>query len=280
MRNLSTFLSVIILISLLSGCKDHEFDNVVSQTGLALSPLQEVPQKNSPATGTATVDYDLGTRMLTFTLTWNNLTGIPTGSHIHGKAARGSNAGILYDFTAMLPKTTSGTFTHSVQVDGNMLKQEDLLNGLYYFNIHTAANPGGEIRGQIEFYDQPFMVVKMGLPVEGSQEVPPRVTPATGSVDVIYNKNTKLLSYFITWRDLTGNPVGSHIHGTAPRGVNAGVQHDFTALLPAATSGAVSNSVLVDGVKIKETELLNGLYYFNIHTPTYPGGEIRGQIEF
>ncbi|WP_247233609.1 CHRD domain-containing protein [Telluribacter sp. SYSU D00476] len=281
MRNQWKSLAVILLIGGLSGCTDHELtNNVVSQSGLALSPLQEVPQKNSPATGTATVSYDKTTRMLTYTLTWKDLTGNPVGSHIHGPAPRGTNAGILHDFTAPLPKTTSGTFTNSVRVDGVNLKEEDLLNGLYYFNIHTPANPGGEIRGQIEFYDQPFMVVKKGLPVEGSQEVPPRTTPATGSVDVIYNKNTKRLSYFITWKDLTGNPVGSHIHGTAPRGVNAGVQHDFTALLPAATSGAVSNSVLVDEVKIKEMELLNGLYYFNIHTPTYPGGEIRGQIEF
>jgi len=68
--------------------------------------------------------------------------------------------------------------------------------------------------------------------------------------------------------------------GEAPQGVNAAIKHDFTSLLPKAISGTFSNSVLVDEVAIKEAGLLAGLYYVNIHTPTFPGGEIRGQIEF
>ncbi len=123
-------------------------------------------------------------------------------------------------------------------------------------------------------------VSKKGLSIDGAQEVPPRNTPAKGTMDVSYDKGTKMLTYSIKWHDLTGNPVGSHIHGTAPRGVNAGIKHDFTALLPKSTSGSFTNSVKVDGIAIKEDSLLSGFYYINIHTPTYPGGEIRGQIEF
>ena len=51
-----------------------------------------------------------------------------------------------YQFTA-----TSGSFTDSVKVDGSAIKEDSLLSGLYYINIHTPKNPGGEIRGQITF---------------------------------------------------------------------------------------------------------------------------------
>lgn len=124
------------------------------------------------------------------------------------------------------------------------------------------------------------IISKTGLPLSGSQEVPVRNTPASGTMNVSYNKITHILTYKITWDSLTANPVGSHIHGTAPKGVNAGIKHDFTALLPKTTSGSFTNSVVVDNMAIKEDSLLTGFYYINIHTPTYPGGEIRGQIEF
>jgi hypothetical protein len=118
------------------------------------------------------------------------------------------------------------------------------------------------------------------LPVNGLQEVPQRETPAAGTMSVSYDKKTKMLKYSVNWSNLTGIPVGSHIHGTAPKGMNAGIKHDFTALLPKVTSGSITNSVMVDGVAIKEDSLLKGFYYINIHTPKFPGGEIRGQIEF
>ena len=124
------------------------------------------------------------------------------------------------------------------------------------------------------------VISKSGLPMSGSQEVPVRQTDASGKIKVSYNKCDKTLEYTVSWSDLTGLPIGSHIHGTAPKGVNAPIKHDFTALLPKTTSGTFTNSVKVDEVAIKEDSLLAGFYYINIHTPKFPGGEIRGQIEF
>jgi len=270
-----------LLVAMIIACDDHETpQDVVTQSGLPLSGSQEFPAKQTQATGWADVSYNKTTHLLTFTLNWANLTGNPTGAHIHGTAARGTNAGVKFDFFAAIPKTPTGSYSTSVLVDGTSINEADLLNGLYYFNIHTPSNPGGEIRGQIEFYDQPHIVVAKGLPLEGSQQVPAVPTSATGTVDVMYNKSTKLLSYFIKWKDLVSTPTGSHIHGTAPRGANAPVQHDFFTNFPKDLSGEYSGSVMVDGVKIKETELLNGLYYFNIHNIIRPSGEIRAQIEF
>ena len=125
--------------------------NVMTQTGLPMAPDQEVPQNNSPARGTADVTYNKDTKMLTYALNWNGLTDKPTMAHIHGTAARGANSGVKHDLTNVLKKETSGSFTDSVKIDASDIKEDSLLSGFYYFNIHTPANPGGEIRGQIEF---------------------------------------------------------------------------------------------------------------------------------
>ncbi len=128
--------------------------------------------------------------------------------------------------------------------------------------------------------DDNKVVSKKGLPLSSKQEVPNNNSAASGTFDVTYNKDSKMLTYTINWTGLTDKPIMSHIHGTAAKGANAGVKHDFSNLLPKTTSGNFSDSVKVDGVAIKEDSLLSGFYYINIHTPKNQGGEIRGQIEF
>jgi hypothetical protein len=150
-------LAATFLLSSLSACdKDDDDDNkpdpnIVTKTGIAITGAQEVPVKTSPASGTLDVTYNKATKELSFTVVYQALTGAPTGAHIHGPAAKGVNAGIKYDFFAIFPKTQAGTFSDKVVVDGVKLKEDSLLAGFYYVNIHTPTNPGGEIRGQIEW---------------------------------------------------------------------------------------------------------------------------------
>lgn len=128
--------------------------------------------------------------------------------------------------------------------------------------------------------DDHCIKIKKNIPLTVAQEVPPKETAAYGTADVSYNKCKRLLTYTISWYHLSGDAVGSHIHGTAPRGVNAPVVYDFTSLITHTNSGSVTDSVHVDNIAIKEDSLLAGFYYFNVHSAKYPGGEIRGQIEF
>jgi len=284
MRKLSFRFATVLgaLTIMVSACiTDHLVPAIVSQKDLKLSIYQENPGKTGIASnGSADVSYDRGTKMLSYTIKWNDLTGIPSGAHIHGTAPRGTNTGIVHDFATLIEKKPTGSFSNQVLVDEVKIKEADLLNGLYYFNFHTAANAGGEIRGQIEFYDQPTVVSKMGLVLSPSQEVPAKSSPATGWADVVYNKTTKTLGFTMVWNNLTDVPTGAHIHGPAAAGTNASIQADFFSLIPKTTSGSFSYSVPVDGVKIVEADLLAGKYYFNMHTPLNPGGEIRGQIVF
>ncbi len=130
---------------------------------------------------------------------------------------------------------------------------------------------------------------KNGIAMTGAQETPATPSTALGSMDVSYSKETRILNWSVTWTGLTGPVAAMHIHRPAPVGYAAGVvQNIITAsgglATPNATlypaTGKFSGTTLVDGFIIKEEDLLNGLFYMNIHTATYPGGEIRGQIVF
>lgn len=117
------------------------------------------------------------------------------------------------------------------------------------------------------------------LPLDGSQEVPARATSGNGTMDLVYNKELRTLSYTVRWNSLTGPVTIAHIHGTAVRGTNAGILQDWSSTIPKAVAGTYTGTVLIDGVVFNEEDLLLGRYYVNIHTATFPGGEIRGQIE-
>jgi hypothetical protein len=148
-KNVLGFLSAFIV--LLSACKkEANTDMIVAKNNLALSGAQEVPAVTTAATGSMDVSYNKSTKVFSYTLRWNNLSGTPAAMHIHGPALAGVNAGVLSGisgFTAAATAMHSGT----VLVDNMTLKEEDLLAGKWYVNIHTAANPGGELRGQINF---------------------------------------------------------------------------------------------------------------------------------
>jgi hypothetical protein len=133
---------------------------------------------------------------------------------------------------------------------------------------------------------------KSGIVMSGAKEIPAVPSAALGKLDVFYTRETRTLSYTVTWSGLSDSVSAMHIHGLAPEGFSAGIVQNIVAasntIYPQKTSGkftytksgTLSGTLLVDGSVIKENDLLNGQYYLNIHTSVYPGGEIRGQITF
>ena len=109
---------------------------------IPLSGKNEVPPNSTTGSGTARVELDGNT--IKWNVTYSGLTGPVTAAHFHGPAAAGSNAGVVVPFTGPLASPFSGQATLTpAQVD--QVKQ-----GLWYVNLHTAANPGGELRGQVK----------------------------------------------------------------------------------------------------------------------------------
>jgi hypothetical protein len=108
-----------------------------------LKGASEVPAKDSAGTGTLTAKLDTATHELTYHVEYSGMTGPATAAHFHGPAAVGVNAGPQVPVKAPLDSPIEGTATLTP------VQEKDLLAGKWYFNLHTAANPGGEIRGQV-----------------------------------------------------------------------------------------------------------------------------------
>ena len=107
-----------------------------------LNTASEVPPVTGAGVGTAVVTFDPATKQVTYTVTYSGLSGDAAAAHIHCGAAAGANAGVAVKFDSTASPITGSATLSDAQV-------ADLEAGKCYVNIHTAANKGGEIRGQL-----------------------------------------------------------------------------------------------------------------------------------
>jgi len=113
---------------------------------VALSGAEEVPPVQTAASGIAELTYDSVSRTVKWTVTCSGLSGTATMAHFHGPASRGEKGGVLIwlskqGSTAESPITGQAVLTPE--------QAEQFSAGRWYVNVHTPANPGGEIRGQV-----------------------------------------------------------------------------------------------------------------------------------
>jgi hypothetical protein len=139
---------------------------------------------------------------------------------------------------------------------------------------------------------------KINIPLTGANEMPISTSPAIGKLDISYSKDTRTLSYTLSWSGLSGAVTAIHINGPAPLGYASPntmqvltISGTVITKCPASATtscGSLTGNMFVDGVVVKEADLLNGQYYIHIHTAGFPGGglttdprgEIRAQIAF
>jgi hypothetical protein len=105
-----------------------------------------------------------------------------------------------------------------------------------------------------------------------TNEVPPVPTGASGSADVTYDTVTRVVTWNITHAGLSGAPTAAHFHGPATALENAPVIVLFPGSLASPFRG--TQTLTTD----QAAQFLAGSWYINIHTPAYPGGELRGQV--
>ena len=231
-----------------------EIRGQINSFAMDMDGMQENPAVTLGSQGWGTFNINTCTNTLLFHIVVESLSGPETASHIHGLALHGTNAGVIFPLPGGLVKSGSWTYPESME--------SAILDGRTYVNIHTAANPGGEIRGQI---------ARTVVPMDAAQEVPPAPVPgARGCMFCSFDQGANTMGFYLTYAGLTGVETASHIHGFAPAGVNAGVLMPFAAGTPKKGTWVYGAAAAVN--------VFNDLTYANIHTAAFAGGEIRGQI--
>lgn len=245
-----------------------------------INSAQEVPDTRSPATGSAIMLYDVGTNTFDLMVSISNLSNLASNSHIH-EGAPGVSGGVVTGLGGESVYVRSGnTLTatfRNVTHGGDKLK---LLQGLAYFNIHSAQFPGGEIRGQL--IARPKRLVAR-LDVAQEQAAFPTTNLAGlndfGGAVMSYDPVANRISLRVSVFNFNNTMNNSHFHEGAP-GVSGPV---VTALgAPTVAGYSLANGHISGSFDIPYTgdpiKLLTGGAYLNFHSTTFSGGEVRGQV--
>jgi len=237
-----------------------------------LNGASENPPVITSSTGTSELTFtDYG---LVYNITVDGLSGPITGAHFHD-ADSGTNGPVVFNITSSFNGNTATGLWKASGAAGDLnptLMKRLFANGLY-LNVHTGANPGGEIRGQV--------MMKPGSGIgaffTGLQEVPaPVITTASGTASLF--TNSMGLRYFITVTGLSGPITGAHFHlGSTKEG--GPVVKDITSTFTGNTANGTW--LIAEATPFNDSlrqALVNGRIYLNIHTAANPSGEIRGQV--
>ncbi|GAB2952628.1 hypothetical protein GCM10027048_17260 [Hymenobacter coalescens] len=252
-----------LLLWSLSAHADHLRPHLL--LGAQLTGAQEVPVVTTAARGVASFTLNANRDTLFITAAFNGLSGPVTQAHVHD-GARGVVGPVVTNLLQFVRGNRMQGFLTGADIDRAKLSK--YLRGEYYINVHTAANPAGEIRGQIEVETDG----EYSATLSGGQEVPPVITSATGLGTFNLSQDQTKLKFRIVFSGLSGPATLAHFH-TGAVGVAGPVIVD---LAPFRTGNLIEGEITPTAAFL--TALTAGQIYVNIHTAANPGGEIRGQV--
>jgi len=195
---------------------------------------------------------------------FSGLSGPITACHFHAAAEAVSGPVLIGLNTNIVGNRLRADIPVTAEFLSKALKNE------IYLNVHTAAHPGGESRGQLTLmYDNMYAAALTGL-----NEVPPITTTATGLVRFSYPPGYFFARYAGETNGLSGNITAAHIHDGAE-----GVVGPVVTPLTVSSSNTMVGEVNLVNMPADFTQKLDaGTLYINAHTVTNPSGEIRGQL--
>lgn len=216
---------------------------------------QETPSVSSTATGHAAVILDPSQPMIRYHVTTTGIVGA-TAAHFH-KAVATLPGPVVYPISPVGP-----TMDGSIVI--NSQDAADLMAGRWFVNVHTTANPNGEIRGQLIMPGEVLYVASLS----GNDEVPPVTTAASGGAEFMLSPSGTSLRYVA---DITGVAATAASIDKGAAGSNGPVVFPL-----AFSAGGLMGTLTVTAVDV--TNLNASGYYVNIQTAANPNGELRGQI--
>ena len=233
-----------------------------------LSGAQEATPNASTATGRGAVVVNPTTREITGGMMFEGLTPTAGGHHIHQAPAGNptANGPVIIGLTLAPGGGVATVPAGTVLTDAQYAA---LLAGELYFNVHTTAFPGGEIRGRINLRG----AVTAGLAtLNGASEVPVNASTATGRGTIVFESTTRNVVIGYVTHNVVGTTV-AHIHTGAP-GVSGPA--NVVTLTQGTNIYTAPNPATLSAQAV--TDISAGNTYFNVHSATVTAGEIRGQI--
>lgn len=250
------YLLFMLLVSGFAVNAGHLTNNLYFSAKLAGSNL--VPPVTTTASGVAVFTLNGTYDSLCINIATTGLSGPITGLHIHEGPA-GSNGGVLVNFSDDVIENKVNTMIPLSDID-----METLLEGGYYINVHTDANPAGEIRGNMELErDKSYSAwVDEAYVSSGAA--------GFGQAQFTLSHDKRWLSVKVLTTGLTGNITAAHLHSVSTGMVAIGLD-------------SLINGTEIEGVvdfSGFDADSLNGGYYLNVHTTANPAGEVAGVTNF
>jgi len=217
----------------------------------------------SPGTGLAWAALNHTETELAYWVDFSGLLAPETAAHIHSHAEGG---GVVHPLSAGSPKAGVWRFTDTPALTAQRVN--DLKAGRLYVNIHSTMFPGGEIAGDLIAGVCETRCFEASL--DGAQAGTTSLATGQGSFHLSHARNR--FDYFVTLNDVlpqTAAHIHNHNEGDA---IVNDIGTGTTKLGDWDSDDAPALSI------VRVADLMAGAMYVNVHTPSFPNGEIRGQI--
>jgi hypothetical protein len=285
-KKVSFYSTVLMTTVLLAACGSDYNDDYVEEVKqeqeyvfaptlsyeVVLSGTQQVPRNTSTQTATAIIEVDEDDKIFRVNMDISEINGF-AAAHLH-EGGLGQNGAVIYAITESSGSAYGGSETNNAELAPITVAIIDSLKaGNVYVNLHTADFADGEIRAQVV----PDTVIITSFTLDGSQEVPSLETSAYATGYASYNSASMALKLRVNTQNLE-DATAAHIH-TGRIGKNGGVLLALEADADAGTDTYSWNAPADASINAATFDILSsGGHYVNIHTPSNPSGEIRGQI--
>jgi len=228
---------------------------------------QEVPPVSTEATGVGGFFINEAKDSLCISISVINLSGPITGAHIH-EGVMGENGPVVVGFTEMVEGNSIQATITGEDLTPELF--EMMFRGELYFNIHTDANPAGEIRGQILLEADRAFIASL----DAEQETAEVDSDGMGLANFNLSKMGSTVKYEVVVDGLSGSIQMAHLH-MAEAGSDGPVVVDLGDGIDGNTISGSFNAMDFEGL----TEaMMMGNIYINVHTAMFPAGEVRGQL--